>query len=129
MSFPETRLTFIERLASGDSQDDWRDFLRDYWGPVCRFALRSGAGNLADAEDVASQTFEVLWENRLLVRWVSNRSARLRSLLCRVVRKNLANRGRTRENRRTPGPRNRAADRTTPRRARRPGRRLLYGLG
>jgi DNA-directed RNA polymerase specialized sigma24 family protein len=99
MSFPETRLTFIERLASGDNEDDWRDFLKDYWGPVCRFALRWGAGNLADAEDVAAQTFEVLWENRLLVRWVSNRSARLRSLLCGVVRKILANRGRTRENR------------------------------
>ena len=75
MSFPETRLTFIERLASSANEEDWRDFLQDYWGPVCRFALRSGAGNLADAEDTASQTFEVLWENRLLVRWVSDRSA------------------------------------------------------
>jgi RNA polymerase sigma factor (sigma-70 family) len=99
MSFPETRQTFVERLASQGSEEDWRCFLQDYWGPVCRFALRWGAGNLADAEDVAAQTFEVLWENRLLVRWVSNRSARLRSLLCGVVRKTLANRGRTRENR------------------------------
>jgi DNA-directed RNA polymerase specialized sigma24 family protein len=48
---------------------------------------------------VASQTFEVLWENRLLVRWVSHRSSRLRSLLCGIVRKLLANRNRTRENR------------------------------
>ena len=61
--------------------------------------MRWGVGNLADTEDVASQTFEVLWENRLLVRWVSNRSAQLRSPLCGVVRKILANRGRTRENR------------------------------
>jgi DNA-directed RNA polymerase specialized sigma24 family protein len=99
MSFPETRLTFIERLASGGSEEDWRDFMQDYWGPVCRFALRWGAPSLADAEDVSSQTFEVLWENRLLVRWVSNRSARLRSLLCGVVRKILANRGRTWESR------------------------------
>src|SRR5512137_977749 len=99
MSFPETRQTFIERLASGGSEHDWRCFLQDYWGPVCRFALRWGVGNFADAEDVAAQTFEILWENRLLVRWVSNRSARLRSLLCGVVRKILANRGRTRENR------------------------------
>ena len=99
MSFPETRLTFIERLASGGSEEEWRAFLQDYWGPVCRFALRWGAPSLADAEDVSSQTFEVLWENRLLVRWVSNRSARLRSLLCGVVRKILSNQARTRESR------------------------------
>ena len=75
MSFPETRLTLIQRLASGGSAEDWQGFLRDYWGPVCRFALRSGAGQLSDAEDVASQTFEVLWESRLLVRWIANRTA------------------------------------------------------
>jgi DNA-directed RNA polymerase specialized sigma24 family protein len=99
MSFPETEFSLIQRLAAGGSEEDWRSFLRDYWGPVCRFALRWGAGNLADAEEVAAQTFEVLWENRLLVRWVSNRSSRLRSLLCGVARKLLANRNRTRENR------------------------------
>ena len=39
------------------SEEDWRNFSQDYWGPVLtRFALRWGAGNLADAEDVASQT-------------------------------------------------------------------------
>jgi DNA-directed RNA polymerase specialized sigma24 family protein len=92
MSFPQTRLTLIQRLASGGSEDDWQNFLKDYWGPVCRFSLRFGARNLDDAEDVASQTFEVLWENRLLVRWVSHRSAKLRSLLCAVVRNILANR-------------------------------------
>ncbi|MGH7192963.1 MAG: RNA polymerase sigma factor, partial [Candidatus Saccharimonadales bacterium] len=94
MSFPQTRLTLIQRLAAGGSEDDWRTFVRDYWGPVCRFALRWGAANAADAEDVAVETFEVLWHNRLLVRWVSNRSAKLRTLLCGVVRNNLANRGR-----------------------------------
>jgi hypothetical protein len=51
MRFPETRLTFIERLASGGSEEGWRDFLQDYWGPVCRFALRWGAPSLADAEE------------------------------------------------------------------------------
>lgn len=99
MSFPETRLTLIQRLAAGGNGEDWREFLRDYWGPVCRFALRSGAGQLNDAEDVAGQTFEVLWESRLLVRWIANRTARLRSLLCSVTRKILANRHRVRAGR------------------------------
>lgn len=99
MSFPQTRLTLIQRLASGGSEEDWRTFLNDYWGPVCRFSLRFGAPNLDDAEDVASQTFEALWENRLLVRWVSNRSAKLRTLLCNVVRNILSNRNRTRQSR------------------------------
>lgn len=99
MSFPQTRLTLIERLAGGGSEEDWQLFLKDYWGPICRFSLRWGAANLDDAEDVASQTFEVLWENRLLVRWVSNRSAKLRTLLCGVVRRILANRHRVRTSR------------------------------
>ena len=99
MSFPETRLTLIQRLAAGGTAEDWQDFLGDYWGPVCRFALRSGAGQLNDAEDVAVQTFEVLWESRLLVRWIANRTARLRSLLCSVTRKILANRHRVRAGR------------------------------
>jgi RNA polymerase sigma factor (sigma-70 family) len=99
MAFPQTRLTLIQRLAAEGSEDDWRTFVRDYWGPVCRFALRWGAANAADAEDVAVETFEVLWRNRLLVRWVANRSAKLRTLLCGVVRNNLANRGRVRAGR------------------------------
>lgn len=99
MAFPETRLTLIQRLATGGSEDDWRLFLKDYWGPVCRFALRYGARSLDDAEDVASEAFEVLWANRLLVRWVSSRSAKLRTLLCSVVRNLLANRGRVRAGR------------------------------
>jgi len=94
MSFPQTRLTLIQRLASGGSEQDWQSFLKDYWGPIRRFSLRWGARNLADAEDVASQTFEVLWEKRLLVRWVSNRSAKLRTLLCSVVRNILSHRNR-----------------------------------
>jgi DNA-directed RNA polymerase specialized sigma24 family protein len=99
MSFPETRLTLIQRLATGGTAEDWSAFLGDYWGPVCRFALRSGAGQLNDAEDVAGQTFEVLWESRLLVRWIANHTARLRSLLCSVTRKILANRHRVRAGR------------------------------
>jgi DNA-directed RNA polymerase specialized sigma24 family protein len=99
MSFPETRLTLIQRLAAGGAAEDWQGFLRDYWGPVCRFALRSGAGQQSDAEDVAIQTFEVLWESQLLVRWVAHRTARLRSLLCGVTRRILANRHRVRAGR------------------------------
>jgi DNA-directed RNA polymerase specialized sigma24 family protein len=94
MPFPETRLTLVERLAGGGSEDDWQSFLRDYWGPVCRFALRWGAHGIEEAEDAAAVTFEVLWQNQLLVRWVSNRSARLRTLLCAVVRNVLSNRNR-----------------------------------
>ena len=39
------------QIRPGDA--DWREFMNDYWGPVCRFA--QGRGNLAheDAEDVA----------------------------------------------------------------------------
>ena len=99
MSFPETRLTLIQRLATLGRAEDWGVFLREYWGPVCRFALRSGAGQLSDAEDVASQTFEVLWESQLLVRWAAQRTARLRSLLGSVTRKILANRQRVRAGR------------------------------
>ncbi len=72
--------------------------MNDYWGPLCRFSLRYGARNLDDAEDVASQTFEVLWEKRLLVRWVSGRTAKLRTLLCSVVRNILSHRNRVRVN-------------------------------
>jgi RNA polymerase sigma factor (sigma-70 family) len=99
MTFPQTRLTLVQRLAAGGNADDWGSFLKDYWGPVCRFSLRFGARNLDDAEDVASRTFEALWQNRLLVRWVSNRSAKLRTLLCGVARKILSNRKRVRAGR------------------------------
>jgi RNA polymerase sigma factor (sigma-70 family) len=94
MVFPETHVTLIQRLASGGSEEDWGRFLCDYWGPICRFSLRWGVGTMEDAEDVASQTFEVLWEKQLLVRWLSHRSAKLRTLLCTVVRNILSNRHR-----------------------------------
>lgn len=99
MAFPQTRLTLIQRLATGGTEEDWQAFWSLYWGPVCRFALRFGAGGLADAEEVASQTFEIMLNNRLLDRWTLNRSAKLRSLLCSVVRNVLANRHRVREGR------------------------------
>ena len=58
-----------------------------------------GDRSLDDAEDVASETFEALWEQRLLVRWVSNRAAKLRTLLCTVVRNILSHRNRVRVSR------------------------------
>ncbi len=99
MSFPQTRLTLVQRLACGGSEEDWGQFVTDYWGPICRFSLRWGARNIDDAEDVASETFEALWQQRLLVRWASNRSAKLRTLLCCIVRNMLSHRNRVRANR------------------------------
>lgn len=100
MSFPETRLTLIHRIASEGSEDDWRQFLNDYWGPVCRFAARRADLNHADAEDVASQTFLALVGGKLLARWHDNRAAKLRTLLCGVVRNVISNRARVEDGRR-----------------------------
>jgi len=94
MAFPQTRLTLIERLAGGGGGDDWREFLRDYWGPVCRFARQRGSLTCEDAEDVASETLEAIVKNNLLARWSANRSAKLRTLICTVVRNILSNRAR-----------------------------------
>src|SRR5260370_41996828 len=92
MAFPQTRLTLIQRLAAGASQADWREFMVDYWGPVCRFA--QGRGNLTheDAEDVATEVFEAIFKNQLLERWSKMRSAKFRTLICCVVRNVLSNR-------------------------------------
>lgn len=104
MGFPQTRHTLIQRIATGGDNADWREFLADYWGPVCRFAFRSADMTAEDAEDIASQTFEAVLRNQLLARWVANRSAKLRTLLCAVVRNVVANRQRLAENRgRPPG--------------------------
>jgi DNA-directed RNA polymerase specialized sigma24 family protein len=98
MAFPQTRHTLIERLALGGDEVDWRDFLVDYWGPVCRFALRRGNGRLDEAEDVAGQAFEVVLRNNLLARWAASRQAKLRTLLCSVVCKIQANQYRAAKN-------------------------------
>jgi pimeloyl-ACP methyl ester carboxylesterase len=94
MVFPPTLLTLIERLAGGGEEADWREFLRDYWGPVCRFARQRGSLTVDDAEDVASETLEAIVKNNLLARWSANRSAKLRTLICAVVRNILSNRAR-----------------------------------
>lgn len=94
MSFPETRLTLIQRIAVGGENDDWQQFLGDYWRPVCRFASTWGNLNPDDAEDVAAALFEVLIRGDLLKRWSSTRNSKVRTLLCGVVRNLLANRHR-----------------------------------
>ncbi|HEX3600148.1 MAG TPA: sigma-70 family RNA polymerase sigma factor [Lacipirellulaceae bacterium] len=99
MAFPQTRHTLIERLAVGGTEHDWRDFLVDYWNPVCRFALRRGNGRLEEAEDVTGQAFEIVLRNKLLARWAASRQAKLRTLLCSVVCKIQANAFRAAKNR------------------------------
>src|SRR5262249_18863629 len=84
----------IQRLVARGDDQDWQAFLLDYWGPICRFAMRRGGLALADAEDVASGTFEAIIRNRLLERWVTARAAKLRTLFCAVARNILANRAR-----------------------------------
>src|SRR4051794_24474589 len=94
MRFPQTRLSVIQKIATSGDESAWRSFVADYWGPLCRFALRGDRLSLTDAEEVASETFLVLVKNRLLARWIDQPAARLRTLLCAVVRNILANRGR-----------------------------------
>ncbi|HEY2253822.1 MAG TPA: hypothetical protein VGH74_22260, partial [Planctomycetaceae bacterium] len=92
MAFPQTRLTLIQRLATGASQADWREFMEDYWGPVCRFAQSRGNLTHEDAEDVGTEVFEAIFKNRLLERWATMRSAKLRTLICCVVQNVVSNR-------------------------------------
>lgn len=91
MSFPQTRQTLIQRIVGGSGEEDWREFVADYWGPIFRFARRQGNLGNEDAEDIASLTFEAVVKNELLARWITNRSARLRTLLCTVVRNLISN--------------------------------------
>jgi DNA-directed RNA polymerase specialized sigma24 family protein len=92
MSFPQTQLTLIQRLAKGASQADWREFLDDYWEPVCRFSRGRSGLSREDSEDVATEVFEILYKNQLLERWSQMRSAKLRTLICSVIRNVLSNR-------------------------------------
>src|SRR5438093_2656849 len=92
MSFPSTHHSLIQRLAVAGAEEDWREFLEDYWQPVCRFAARWGRLRFEDAEDVGSATFQVIITGQLLQRWLQQPSAKLRSLLCSVVRNVLSNR-------------------------------------
>jgi DNA-directed RNA polymerase specialized sigma24 family protein len=99
MSFPQTRQTLIRRIASEGSEADWHRFLTDYWQPVCRFAQKRANLNAEDAEDVAGEVFEAILQNQLLCRWASDRCAKLRTMLCTVVRHVLGNRARVQQGR------------------------------
>lgn len=92
MSFPATRHSLIQRLAVTGAEEDWRQFLEDYWSPVCRFAAKWGRLQFEDAEDVGSATFQVVITGQLLQRWLQQPTAKLRTLLCSVVRNVLSNR-------------------------------------
>jgi DNA-directed RNA polymerase specialized sigma24 family protein len=95
MSFPQTRMTLIERLAAAPTDSDWKRFLDEYWPPVCRFAERLAP--TSDAEDVAAAVFETLVTGNLLGRWRSNRTAKLRTLLCAVAKNSARNLRRRRD--------------------------------
>ncbi len=99
MAFPETRHTLIRRIVIGGDDTAWSEFLADYWGPICRFARYRGNLSLQDAEDVASQVFEACLKNHLLVRWADTPAAKLRTLICTVVRNVLSNRARVQSGR------------------------------
>jgi len=94
MAFPDTRHSLIQRLAGGGEPADWREFMDDYWGPLCRFAQYRAKIDATEAEDIAAQTLEAIIRNHLLGRWSANRSARLRTLICTVVRNVISNRAR-----------------------------------
>jgi RNA polymerase sigma factor (sigma-70 family) len=100
MSFPETRPTLISRLASDTNSADWDQFLKDYWGPIVRFATYVGHLPADQAEDVASETLLLLIKSKLLARWQSSPSGKLRSYLCGITRNLLANRQRVEAGRR-----------------------------
>lgn len=99
MTFPETRHTLILRIASGGGDADWREFLADYWEPVCRFVRHRGNLRSHDAEDISAQVFETLLRKQLLLRWSDSPVAKLRTLLCTVARNALSNRNRIDANR------------------------------
>jgi len=99
MTFPKTRKTLIFRLTTDGAQQDWLQFLSDYWLAVCHFVQQRANLGFEDAEDVAAEAFEVLLRKHLLERWLSNPSAKLRTLLCTVAKQVLANQLRVRTGR------------------------------
>ena len=86
MTFPETRLSLIRRIVATGDATSWDQFVASYWRAVCRFAMRLGNLQWSDAEDVASQVFEVLVRKSLLESWLARPEARFKTLLCTVVR-------------------------------------------
>lgn len=99
MSFPQTSKTLIFRVVNKGDEQDWHRFLSDYWLSVCRFAQQRANLGTQDAEDIAAETFEAVLRNQLLKRWMADRSSKLRTLLCVVVRHILGNRARVQKGR------------------------------
>jgi len=99
MTFPQTRHTLIQRLATDGAEGDWRQFLQDYWDAVRGFARRAGMLSEVDAEDIAALTFETILSSQLLTRWTQDKGAKLRTVLCAVVRNHLSNRHRLKHGR------------------------------
>jgi len=91
MSFPDTRLTLVQRLASQGSEEDWRLFLKDYWGPICRFSMCDGVLAIwTTPRKSPRKTFEVIWQKPPAGAMGRSSAAKLRTLLCGVVRNILA---------------------------------------
>lgn len=86
MAFPETRLSLIRRIVATGDATSWDQFMAGYWRAVCRFAMRIGNLQWQDAEDVASQVFEVLVRKSLLESWLDRPEAKFKTLLCTVIR-------------------------------------------
>lgn len=94
MAFPQTRLSLIDRIVLSDANGDWGHFLKAYWAPMVAFAKHRGRLSEAEAEDVVAVAVEAIISNQLLDRWHSDRSAKLRTFLCSVIRYVLNNRHR-----------------------------------
>ena len=94
MAFPQTRYSMIDRIVTDNEDGDWNHFLRAYWGPMVAFARRRGGLGEQEAEDVVGVAVEGIIRNNLLDRWHSDRSAKLRTLLCTVIRYCINNRAR-----------------------------------
>ncbi|MFH1303314.1 MAG: hypothetical protein ABIK07_19790 [Planctomycetota bacterium] len=97
--FPQTRQTLIQQIVASREAPEWKTFLDDYWGPVVRFAIRTGNLKTQDAEDITAEAFKTLLSADLLSRWLKDRRSRLSTLLCTVVRNLISNRARVQSGR------------------------------
>lgn len=97
--FPQTRQTLIQRIVESREAPEWKTFLDDYWGPIVRFAARSGKLTNQDAEDIAAEAFKTLISADLLSRWLKDRRSKLSTLICAVVKNLISNRARVQSGR------------------------------
>ncbi|WP_278466220.1 RNA polymerase sigma factor [Gimesia maris] len=97
--FPQTRQTLIQQIVASREAPGWKTFLDDYWGPVVRFAIRTGNLKTQDAEDITAEAFKILVSADLLSRWLKDRRSRLSTMLCVVVRNLISNRARVQSGR------------------------------